>query len=112
MRKSYRWAATKPIDWFSAAFGPPVINVNRSIANGSQTTLKVTTKNETFLPLLSCAYVYAMPSTSAVRFSLRLSRDFTKFTLSKDDSTKDTAGCNLFDTSADDHVICSQSRLY
>lgn len=47
-----------------------MMNVIRSIAHGNQITLKVIIKNETFLPLLSCEYVYAMPRMRAAGVSL------------------------------------------
>lgn len=45
------------------------MNVIKSIAQGSHITLKVMMKNETFLPLLSCEYVYAMPRIRAFSVS-------------------------------------------
>lgn len=47
-----------------------MMNVIKSIAQGSHITLKVMIKNETFLPLLSWEYVYAMPRMSAVGVSM------------------------------------------
>ena len=46
-----------------------MMNVIKSIAHGSHITLKVTIKNETFFPLLSCEYVYAMPRMRATGVS-------------------------------------------
>lgn len=46
------------------------MNVIKSIAHGSHITLKVMIKKDTFLPLLSCEYVYAMPRMRAIRVSL------------------------------------------
>lgn len=53
-----------------AAPGPAIMNVIKSMAHGNHITLKVTIKKETFLPLLSCEYVYAMPRMRATGVSL------------------------------------------
>ena len=64
-----------------------MMKVIKSMANGSQTTLKVITKKETFLPLLSCAYVYAMPRIRAETVSIS-QHSFTGLpTLCEDNST-------------------------
>lgn len=42
-----------------------MMKVIKSIAHGSHITLKVMIKKETFLPLLSCEYVYAIPRMRA-----------------------------------------------
>lgn len=47
-----------------------MMKVIKSIAHGSHITLKVTIKKETFLPLLSCEYVYAIPRMRAAGISL------------------------------------------
>lgn len=60
----------RPVPCWSAASGPPIMKVISSMAHGSQMTLKVMMKKETFLPLLSCEYVYARPRVRAGNVSL------------------------------------------
>ena len=61
-----------------------MMKVIKSIAHGSHITLKVTIKKETFLPLLSCEYVYAIPRMRAGGVSLVSHQDTLGSTLGKD----------------------------
>lgn len=70
-----------------AEVGPPMTNVIKSIAHGSHIALKVIMKKETFLPLLSCEYVYAMPRIRAMNVSISVDQLFGKLTLREDTPT-------------------------
>lgn len=65
VRKSYRWAAMRPVLCVRAESGPSMIKVMKSMPNGRNFASNVMMKKDTWRVGLSWAYVYAKARESA-----------------------------------------------